>query len=127
MLGNEAHASVAVSLLDPGEKADTTAATGAWVAVSDYIGDLAVISSVGVVGGGTITGKLQDATDGSGTGVGDVAGATFTAVTTSNDPLSQKIVVSANKLRSHVRYIGTIATGPANVSVVLVGRKSHTA
>lgn len=126
MLANQAQACTVTALLKPASAANTAAATSGWVAVSDYEGDLMFIENVGVVTGGTLDGKIQHADDGSGTGVADVTGAAFTQATTSTDDRLEKIVVSANKLKAYVRYIGTIATGPAVVSVEMVGTKKYT-
>jgi hypothetical protein len=95
------------------------------VAVSKYEGDVVFIQEVGVVTAGGVAGKIQTADDGSGTGVADVTGATFTAVTTSNDPLTQKIFVPASKLSTHVRYLGTVTTGPVDASVVLMAHPKY--
>jgi hypothetical protein len=112
-------------LLVPGAAANTAAATGAWVDISAYDGFIAFVQQVGVVTGGSITGKIQHADDGSGTNVADVTGGGFTAVTTANDPASQKIVIPTNALKPFVRYLGTIATGPADVGVVAIATKQY--
>lgn len=124
MLGNEAQAAEATQLLVPGAKANTAAATSAWVDVRGYEGDLMFTSQVGAVTAGTVTPTIEDATDGSGTGAATVTphqGA-FTVVTTSNDPLTEKRTVSAGAVRGWVRYVGTIATGPADAAVTLHAR-----
>lgn len=125
MLNNEAQAATATALLVPGAKANTAAATSSWVDVRDYEGDLCFLSEVGPVTAGSLTPTIEDATDGSGTGAATVTpneGA-FTAVTTSNDPLTEKRTINASAVRGWVRYVGTIATGPADASAVLLGRK----
>lgn len=122
MLNNEGQAATATALLPPIDAANTAAATGGWVAVSDYEGDLVITQSVGVVTAGSITGKVQQATDSGGTGAADVSGAAFTAVTTANDPLLQKLTIPANSIGPYIRYVGTIVTGPAAVSASLLAR-----
>ena len=62
-----------ISLLTPGDKADTAAATGAWTAFSGYEGYLIVVQHVGTITAGTVAGKFQTATDDQGTGVADLA------------------------------------------------------
>lgn len=122
MLSNQASARSAVSLLAPGEKANTAAATGSWVSVAGYEGDIEFVQSIGTVTAGSITGKIQTADDGSGTNAADVTGAGFTAITTSNDPAVEKIRVDRRKLGPYVRYLGTIATGPADACAVMLAR-----
>ena len=88
--------------------ANTATVTGAAVAVAGFTGNLVVIQNVGVVSGTTPTldGKIQDSVDGS-AGWADVAGATFTQVTASNNV--QAIAVNADATRGFIRYVGTIA------------------
>lgn len=127
MLLNQAGAATATSLLDSVDAADTAAATsgtGKWLDVRAYDGEILVTQNVGVVTGGSITGKLQSATDANGTGGADITGYTFTAVSTSNDPNTQSIAVDPRKVTGgFLGYIGTIATGPAQVSVIASGKK----
>lgn len=125
MIGNEAQAARVTKLLSAASCANTAAATSGWVAVAEFEGDIMFIENVGVVTGGTIDGKIQTASDGSGTGAADVAGATFTQATTSTDERVEKVVVPASKLNTHVRYVGTIVTGPAVVGVEMVARPKY--
>lgn len=124
MLANEAQAATVTQVLTPGAKANTAAATSSWIDVRAYEGDLMITSQVGTVTAGSITPTIEDATDGSGTGAAAVTpneGA-FTAVTTSNDPLTEKRTINAGAVRGWIRYVGTIATGPADVAVTLHSR-----
>lgn len=119
MLNNEAQAAQIVRMIDPASAANTAAATGGWIDVRAYEGDIAVIQMIGAVTG-SIAGKIQDATDGSGTGAADVAGATFTTVSSANN--AQEIAVSASAVRGWIRYVGTITTGPALTAVSFLAR-----
>lgn len=119
MLNNEASAATAVILINPVSAANTTAATSAWVDVRQFEGDLAITQQIGAVTG-TIAGLIQDATDGSGTGAANVTGAVFTTVSAANN--IQEIAVSANRVRGWIRYVGTVATGPALTAVSMLGR-----
>jgi hypothetical protein len=115
------------SLLDSVDAANTAAATsgsGKWLDVRGYDGEILVTQNVGVVTGGSITGKLQSATDTDGADAADISGATFTAVSTANDPNTQSIAVDPKKVvGGFLGDVGTIATGPAQVSVVASGKK----
>lgn len=127
MLYSQASAATAVSLLDAVDAAATANATsgsGKWLDVRAYDGEILVIQNVGIVDAGSITGKLQSATDANGTGADDISGYVFTAVTTSNDPNTQTLVVDPKKVvGGFLGYVGTIVTGGALVSVVAAGKK----
>jgi hypothetical protein len=129
MLNSQASAATAVSLLDAVDAADTTAAssgTGKWMDVRAYDGELLVIQNVGVVDAGSITGKLQYASDANGTGGTDIDGAVFTAVTTSNDPNVQSLALDPKKVvGGFLGYVGTVVTGGALVSVLVAGKKKY--
>lgn len=127
MLNSQASAATSTALLNAVDAANTAAATsgaGLWLDVRPYDGEILVTQNIGVVTAGSITGKLQSATDANGTGAADITGATFTAVTTANDPSSQKVAVDVRQVvGGFLGYVGTIATGPAAVSVVASGKK----
>lgn len=127
MLGNEAQAAVQTTLLAAASAAATVNATSAWIDVRGYEGDLLFNVNTGAVTAGSITWTIEDATDGTGTGLAGVTpneGA-FTAVTTANDPLSQKRTVNAGAVRGWVRVLGTIVTGPALCSADLLARPKN--
>lgn len=108
-----------VIILNPASAANTAAATSGWIDVRTYEGDIAFIQATGAVTG-TLDGKIQDATDSSGTGAADLSGMTFTQVAAANNV--QKIAVRASSTRGYVRYVGTIVTGPAIVGVSMLAR-----
>lgn len=118
---NYALASTAFSLLNSVSAAATANATGPGVSLvaSDYEGSIEITQNIGAVTG-SITGKIQDSPDGS-TDWQDVAGATFTAVSSANSV--QRIRIGAQETRGHIRYVGTIVTGPALVGVTASGIK----
>lgn len=122
---SQAKAATVTKILDPADHANTTAATSSYFAVSEYEGPLLFVQQVGVVTAGTIAGKIQHADDDSGTNVADVTGATFTSAGTSTDNVAQGIVVQSGGLKPYIRYVGTIATGPAVVGVTMVGVKKY--
>jgi len=119
MLNNEGQAASAVKMVNTVSAANTAAATSGYIDARDYEGDIVILQYIGAVTG-SITGKIQDATDNSGTGVADLAGATFTAVSSAND--LQKITIPAGSHRGWIRYVGTIVTGPALTAVCLLAR-----
>jgi hypothetical protein len=123
MLNSQASAATATSLLAPinaAATANATSGSGKWLDVRPYDGEILVTQVIGVTTG-TITGKLQSATDNAGTGAADITGATFTAGTAAGD---QAIVVDPKKVvGGFLGYVGTIVTGPVQVCVSAAGKK----
>ncbi len=113
--------------LPPVDAADTAAATTGWIDIRQIIGDIRFILDVGVVTAGTLTATIEDATDGSGTDNTAVTprDGAFTVLTTSNDPLRQVKHIRSDALRGWVRLVGTIVTGPVQVSVAIEGRTKY--
>jgi hypothetical protein len=124
MLLNQASAATATSLLDAlsaAATANATSGSGKWLDVRPYDGEILVTQQIGAVTG-SITGKLQSATDANGTGAADITGATYTAVSSANN--TQTIALDPKKVvGGFLGYVGTIVTGPALVSVVAAGKK----
>lgn len=114
------------SLIDSVSAANTAAATsgsGKWLDVRTYEGDITVCQQIGAVTG-SITGKLQSASDANGTGAADITGYTYTAVSSANN--TQFVVVDPKKVTGgFLGYVGTVVTGPALVSVVAMGQKKY--
>lgn len=129
MLDNQGQAAEVVSLIPPADAANTAGATSGWIDVRKYEGDLVIISHAGTVTAGTLTPTIEHATDDQGAGAAAVVPneGVFTAVTTSNDPLIEKRTINANRVNGWIRYVGTIATGPAHVSVVMLAHPKYTA
>lgn len=119
MSNNALYKASATVLLAPADHANTAAATGSWVDVRTYEGEIAFVQQTGVVTAGTLAGVIQHATDGSGTGVATLA--SFASVGTATDLDVQKVSVVARETMGYVRYLGTIATGPAVVGVSMLG------
>lgn len=94
---------------------------GGWISTANLQGNLVFVIQVGSVTGNVVV-KLQDATDGSGTGAADITGATTGTISTANSVT--KLVLDARKPRSHVRAVATVTTGPVLTSVTLVARST---
>lgn len=124
MLLNQASAATMTSLIDAVSAANTAAATsgpGKWLDVRPYDGEILVVQQIGAVTG-SITGKLQSASDANGTGAADITGATFTTVSSANN--TQTFALDPKKVAGgFVGYLGTIVTGPALVSVTAAAKK----
>jgi len=124
MLYSQASAATATSLIDAASCAATANATsgsGKWLDVRVYDGEILVTQQIGAVSG-SITGKLQSATDANGTGAADITGATYTAVSSANN--TQTIALDPKRVvGGFLGYVGTIVTGPALVSIVAAGKR----
>jgi hypothetical protein len=112
------------TLIDTVSAANTAAATsgsGKWLDVRTFDSDIMVAQVIGAVTG-SITGKLQSATDANGTSAADITGATFTAVSSANS--LQFVRVDPKKVvGGFLGYVGTIVTGPALTSITAFGQK----
>lgn len=124
MLFSQASAATATSLIDAVSAAATANATsgaGKWLDVRIYDGEFLVTQQIGAVTG-SITGKLQSASDVNGTGAADIAGAAFTIVSAANN--TQTFALDPKKVvGGFLGYVGTIVTGPALVSVTAAAKK----
>lgn len=103
-----------------GAAANTAAATSAWVQMKGYAGYAVIVQLVGTISTGTLIGKIQTATDGSGTGVTDLAGAVFTTVTTSIDAPNVQTVVIPATAGPYIRYVGTLSAGTSDIAVAML-------
>jgi len=123
MLHSQASAATSASLLNPINAAATANATSPndyWLDVRPYDGEILVIQNIGVTTG-SITGKLQSATNSSGAGAADITGYTVTLSTAAG---IKSIIVDPRKVPGgFLGYVGTIVTGPVQVSVVAIGKK----
>jgi len=123
MMNSQASAATVSSLLNPANAANTAAATsgsGLWLDVRPYTGEILVTQNIGVTTG-TLTGKLQSATDNAGSGAADITGYTVTLSTAAS---VKTFVVDPKKVPGgFLGYVGTIVTGPVQVSVVAAGKK----
>ena len=107
-----------VNILSPVSAANTAAATSSGVDLLDYEGPIVITQHHGLATG-TLDGKIQDSADNA--TFADVSGLTFTQETTTANV--QKLVVQSKQVRRYIKYVGTIVTGPALVSVSMVGVK----
>jgi hypothetical protein len=124
-LANQMGALSAVKCLNAIDAADTTAASSAYVAVSGFEGQIAVVISTGIADAGSITYTFSTATDDGGTGAATIVpiGGALTAVTTSNDDGTPYIAIFDTRvLKGYLKVIGTVATGGVLVAYTIIGR-----
>lgn len=123
MLLNQASAATTTSLVPAKSAANTAAATTAasgWLDVRQYDGELLIVQNVGALTG-SVVGKLQGGTSASGANAVDIPGAVFTLA---DEAGVQSIAIDPKAVTGgFLGYVGTIATGPALVSVTASGKR----
>lgn len=123
MLGNESTAATAVSAINAASLS-AGANNGGWIDTRNFQGDLMFTVLLGAVTGSVIV-KLQDATDGSGTGSADVSGFATASLNTANS--ATKLIMPSTKSRGWVRAVATVTTGPILTAVAMHARPGTTA
>jgi hypothetical protein len=119
MLASEAYAATPAEALRA-TSWSAGANNGPWLAVGNLEGILTFLYNCGAITGSVIF-KLQDATDGSGTGAADLSPAVASAsITTAG--ATGRLSVEKKKIRSHVRLVATVTTGPVLASAILMAR-----
>lgn len=121
MLNNQAQAAAQQVGLTPASYA-AGANNGSWLDVRAIEGDILIDILIGAVTGSTIV-KVQDATDGSGTGAADVTGAVTASLTTANS--ITKLTVPAGSVRGWIRVVATVTTGPVFHGVGVLGHPKY--
>lgn len=119
MLPSEAYAATPTEALRA-TSFSAGAQNGPWLPVSALEGMLVFNYNVGAVTGSVIF-KLQDATDGSGTGAADLDPAVASA-SINTAGTTGALRVEKKKIRSHVRLVATVTTGPILISAILTTR-----
>jgi hypothetical protein len=121
MLNTSIQGAVAITLLDPVSAANTAAATSGWVAVGVGEGDVVVILHTGALTG-SMASILQTADTSGGSGARTVTfsdgTAAFTATAGANT--LEKKTVDRKALGSHVKFVGTVTTGPILIGVSML-------
>ena len=126
LLGSIAEDIAVIALIAPVDGATGATETAVWGPVRDFA-QVGVIAIVGVISG-TVAVKLQQATASDGTGATDIAGATATTLTATDDGKAVVIGVDVAKNLdidngfNHVGCIMTITGGAASfITCAVVG------
>lgn len=116
-----------LAVLNPISQSAATVTTG-WIAAKDFFAFMAIISA-GVLGASaTIDAKLQQASDGSGTGAKDISGKAITQLTKAGSDDNKQVIINlmqeemdiANGF-THFRLSLTVATAASLISAVVLG------
>jgi len=127
-LSNQFGAMTALSLLNAVDAANTAASSSAYVAVTGYEGQVAVICDIGVIDDGSLTITFSTATDDQGAGAATIVpvNGAIAAITTSNDVATYIAIFNTSQLLGYLKVIGTKASaGGTLVSYSLLGRKKY--
>jgi hypothetical protein len=108
MMHSQGTAAAVAQALAPASYA-AGANNGPWIDCRADEGEIVFDIGIGAVTGSTVV-KVQDATDGAGAGVADLA--TFTTASISSANSVAKIVVPAGAHRGFLRLVATVTTGP---------------
>lgn len=123
MLGSEGPAASVTSAINTASLS-AGANNGGWIDTRNFQGDLVWVINLGAVTGSCIV-KVQDATDGSGTGSADISGVVTASLSAANT--ATKLTMESRKSRGWVRLVSTVTTGPILTSAVLLARPGTTA
>ena len=116
-----------VGVIDPDLNAAGTVTTG-WVAMADW-GSLMALVAVGALGtASTVDAKLEQATDGAGTGAKDITGKAITQLTDAGSDSDKQALINVfnddldiNNAFTHVRLSMTVTTASSDSAGFLLG------
>ena len=116
-----------LATLDPSNQAAGVANSN-WIPLSGYHSLLAVIQTGALANASTVDAKLQQATDGNGTGAKDITGKTITQLNQAANGASRQALINlrpeeldVNAGFAYVRLVVTVGTAAAFTSAQLLG------
>ncbi|RJX20815.1 MAG: hypothetical protein C4570_03400 [Ammonifex sp.] len=120
-------AAVLAGVIDPDAYAAAAYSTG-WVSMIDYDAIQAIVQVGTIAATGTVDAKLEQASDGSGTGAKDITGKAITQLTQAGGDSDQQAIINcrsdeldvANAF-THVRLTVTLGTAGADMGALVLG------
>ncbi len=116
-----------VGVIDPDATAAGTVTTG-WVEAADFSSLLAVVLAGTLGSSATVDAKIEQATDGSGTGAKDLSGSDITQLTQAGSDSDKQALIQfrpddldVDNSFTHVRLSITVATATSDAGGVLLG------
>jgi len=116
-----------LATVDPSNQAAGVANSG-WISLSGYHSLLALIETGVLATGSTVDAKLQQATDGNGTGAKDITGKAITQLTQAANGASRQVLINlrseeldVNAGFAYVRLVVTVGTAAAYTAAQLLG------
>lgn len=119
--------SAVVGVIDPDATAAGTVATG-WVEAANFHSFLGVVLAGTLGSSATVDAKIEQATDGSGTGAKDLSGSSITQLTQAGTDSDKQALIQfrpedldVDNSFTHVRLSITVATATSDAGGVLMG------
>lgn len=116
-----------VGVIDPDAYAANAYSTG-WIAMKNFASIMAIVMAGDLGTSATLDAKLEEATDGSGTGVQDVSGKAITQLTQAGTDSNKQAIINcrADELDladgfTHVRLTITVATATSDAGAIVLG------
>lgn len=116
-----------VGVIDPDAYTANTYTTG-WIAMADFERIMAIVMAGDLGTSATVDAKIEQATDGSGTGAKDVSGKAITQLTQAGTDSNKQAIINmrAEELDvangfTHVRLSMTVATATSDAGAIVLG------
>lgn len=116
-----------VGNIDPDAYAAGTVTTG-WIDMADFEAIMAIVQAGDLGTNATLDAKLEQASDGSGTGAKDVTGKAITQLTEAGTDSNKQAVINLNGDEldvsngfTHVRLSITLATATSDLGAIVLG------
>lgn len=120
-----------VGVIDPDAYAASTV-TSAWIDMADFEAIMAIVMAGDLGTSATLDAKLEQATDGSGTGAKDISGKAITQLTQAGTDSNKQAIINcrASELDiandfTHVRLSMTVATATSDAGAIVLGLYPH--
>jgi len=119
--------SAVAGIIDPDATGAGTVTTG-WISMADFGRIMAVVMAGTLGASATLDAKLEQATDGSGTGAKDITGKAITQLTKAGSDDDKQAVINCHQSEldlensfTHVRLSMTVGTATSDVGAVVLG------
>jgi len=116
-----------VGNIDPDAYAAGTVTTG-WIDASKYHTFMAIVQAGDLGASATLDGKLQQASDGSGTGAKDITGKAITQLTQAGTDSNKQVIINLRPSEldldnsfTHFRLSMTVATATSDAGGIVLG------
>lgn len=119
------------AVIDPDVTAAGTVTSG-WVDMADFESVMAIVFAGTLGSSATLDAKIEQATDGSGTGAKDITGKAITQLTQAGTDSDKQAIINVtadeldvDNLFTHVRLSITVATASSDAGGVVLGFYPH--
>jgi hypothetical protein len=116
-----------VGNIDPDAYAASTVTTG-WIAAKNYLAFMAIVQAGDLGASATLDAKLEQASDGSGTGAKDITGKAITQLTQAGTDSNKQVVINlrpeeldVDNSFTHFRLSMTVATATSDAAGIVLG------